>query len=263
MEPGTCDVWWARTAWMRPWHAEVLSDVERARRTVLWDERHRTQYTVVAALLRLVAAPLTGQAAEGVVVDRSCPSCGRHHGRPRLPGTGPDVSISHSGATVAVAVSTAGAVGVDVQQVADDSVHDLSPLVLAESEARHVVVAHDFFIYWTRKEALVKATGDGSRCRVRGGGHPARDASRPAQLPRTRRAHRTAPRPQPRPWVRRRPGGAQPSARRHPRAVRGAAADGRVTVSGRPSAPARPRRGCPRPRPGPGRPAPRPPSPGR
>jgi hypothetical protein len=95
------------------------------------------------------------------VVDRSCPSCGRHHGRPRLPGTGPDVSISHSGATVAVAVSTAGAVGVDVQQVADDSVHDLSPLVLAESEARHVVVARDFFIYWTRKEALVKATGDG------------------------------------------------------------------------------------------------------
>ena len=146
---------------MRPWHAEVLSDVERARRTVLWDERHRTQYTVAASLLRLVAAPLTGQAAEGVVVDRSCPSCGRHHGRPRLPGTGLGVSISHSGATVAVAVSTAGAVGVDVQQVADDSVHDLSPLVLAESEARHVVVARDFFIYWTRKEALVKATGDG------------------------------------------------------------------------------------------------------
>ena len=55
---------------MRPWHAEVLSDGERARRTVLWDERHRTQYTVAAALLRLVAAPLTGQAAEGVVVDR-------------------------------------------------------------------------------------------------------------------------------------------------------------------------------------------------
>jgi hypothetical protein len=40
---------------MRPWHAELLSDVERARRTVLWDERHRTQYTVAAALLRLVA----------------------------------------------------------------------------------------------------------------------------------------------------------------------------------------------------------------
>jgi 4'-phosphopantetheinyl transferase len=161
MEPGTCEVWWASTDWVRPWHAEVLSDHERARRTGLWDARHRAQFTVAAALLRLVAAPHTEGAAARVVVDRSCPRCGRHHGRPRLTGTGLHVSISHSGATVAVAVSRAGEVGVDVQQVDDDRVRELSPLVLAESEAGHVAAADDFFTYWTRKEALVKATGDG------------------------------------------------------------------------------------------------------
>jgi 4'-phosphopantetheinyl transferase len=161
MEPGTREVWWASITWMRPWHADVLSDGERARRAGLWDPGHRAQYTVAAALLRLVAAPLTERTAAGVVVDRSCPTCDRPHGRPRLPGTGLHVSISHSGATVAVAVSGAGAVGVDVQQVQDDSVDELSPLVLASSEAGHVEVARDFFTYWTRKEALVKATGDG------------------------------------------------------------------------------------------------------
>jgi 4'-phosphopantetheinyl transferase len=161
MEPGTCEVWWASATWMRPWHADVLSDEERARRGGLWDAGHRAQYTVAAALLRLVAAPLTTRPAARVVVDRSCPTCDRPHGRPRLPGTGLHVSISHSGATVAVAVSGAGAVGVDVQQVQADSVDELSPLVLADSEARHVAVARDFFTYWTRKEALVKATGDG------------------------------------------------------------------------------------------------------
>ena len=161
MEPGTCEVWWASTAWTRPWHVDVLSDAERARRSGLWDAGHRAQFTVAAALLRLVAAAHTTGEAARVVIDRSCPRCGRQHGRPRLTGSGLHVSISHSGATVAVAVSRAGEVGVDVQQVDDDPVHELSSLVLADSEARHVAVTRDFFTYWTRKEALVKATGDG------------------------------------------------------------------------------------------------------
>jgi hypothetical protein len=77
---------------MRPWHADVLSDGERARRTGLWDEGHPAQFTVAAALLRLVDAPLTAQSAAQVVVDRSCPTCRRHHGRPRLTGTGLHIS---------------------------------------------------------------------------------------------------------------------------------------------------------------------------
>ena len=105
-----------------------------------------------------MVAPLTAGSAAGVVVDRTCASCGR----PRLPGTGLHASISHSGAKVAVAVSNAGEVGVDVQQVEDGSVQELSPLVLADAEAGHIAVARDFFTYWTRKEALVKATGDGA-----------------------------------------------------------------------------------------------------
>jgi 4'-phosphopantetheinyl transferase len=161
MEPGTCEVWWASTDWARPWHADVLSDEERARRTRLWDGGQRAQFTVAAALLRLVAARHAGGAAERLEVDRSCPRCGRDHGRPRLTGTGLYVSISHSGGMVAVAVSRAGEVGVDVQQVEDKPVKELSPLVLAGSEAEQITVARDFFTYWTRKEALVKATGDG------------------------------------------------------------------------------------------------------
>jgi 4'-phosphopantetheinyl transferase len=75
VQPGTCDVWWASTDWVRPWHADLLSECERGRRAGLWEQGHRAQYTVAAALLRLVAAPLTGGSAAAVVVDRTCPSC--------------------------------------------------------------------------------------------------------------------------------------------------------------------------------------------
>jgi 4'-phosphopantetheinyl transferase len=197
---------------MRPWHADLLSDGERARRAGLWDAGQRAQFTVAAALLRLVAGPLTARAADRVVVDRSCPSCGRHHGRPRLPGTGLDVSISHSGATVAVAVSNAGAVGVDVQQVADDAVHELSTLVLAGSEAGHVVAARDFFTYWTRKEALVKATGDGVAVPLSEVVVTRPGRLQPCSATQAGRPGRAAPRPHPRSRLGRRPGGAQPPA---------------------------------------------------
>jgi 4'-phosphopantetheinyl transferase len=155
------EVWWGRPSAERPWHAELLDPAERERRSALRRAEDQARFTVAAALLRLAAGRRLGTPAGGLTVDRTCDDCGRPHGRPRLPGTGLAASISHSGDRVAVALSDTAAVGVDVEQVRPVGIEQLAGHVLGEQEAAATLA--EFFCYWTRKEAVVKATGDGLR----------------------------------------------------------------------------------------------------
>jgi 4'-phosphopantetheinyl transferase len=132
--------------------------VERARREALRRPADRDRFTVAAALLRLVAARWTGLAPERVPVERTCDRCGKPHGRPRIPGYDLHVSISHSGRRVAVATAPVP-VGVDVEEVRELSVAELSGYVLGPDEQADGLAG--FFRYWARKESAVKATGDG------------------------------------------------------------------------------------------------------
>jgi len=163
--PARCSVFVAHRRHLQERHCNLLDilETERCRRYRIAADRDR--FTLAAVLLRAVAGRTTGVEASAVVVDRTCDSCGDQHGRPRLPGTDLQVSISHSGDVVAVAITPAGPVGVDVEQI--ESGHsDLVTTVCTGSELRHVGTAADFYAYWTRKEAVLKATGEGLRRRM-------------------------------------------------------------------------------------------------
>lgn len=80
-----------------------------------------------------------------VTITRACRSCGSdRHGRPQavIATGGPDlhISLSRSGGMTLVAVSDAGAVGVDLEAIAGH---------------------HEDLTAWVRTESLVKATGHG------------------------------------------------------------------------------------------------------
>lgn len=158
-----CTVWWA--APVDPERAAalvgLLDDHERDRLAGLRRPPDRARYLAAHALVRLVLAG-DGAAAARLTFDRTC-RCGAPHGKPVLPG-GPGFSLSHSGELVGVAVRPAGAVGLDLEQVR--SVVDLAALathVYSPAElARDPAPTHAaFFRTWARKEALLKATGEG------------------------------------------------------------------------------------------------------
>ncbi|MBO2447993.1 4'-phosphopantetheinyl transferase superfamily protein [Actinomadura barringtoniae] len=160
MEPVA--VWWAALSDVRQAHAGLLNEVERGRRERYLREPDRHRFTLGAAITRIAVGAMRGLAPENVAIDRSCADCGEQHGRPVIAG-GPHVSVSHSGDRVAVAVSPYGPLGVDVE-AAGRATEGIAGHLLAQDERDAQPLTPDAMLaYWTRKEALVKATGDGLR----------------------------------------------------------------------------------------------------
>lgn len=184
LRPGECRVYWADPADEQPWHQRLLNDGERARRESLRRPEDRARQTVAAALLRLLAGGHLGENPAAVRVERACTTCAVPHGRPTVPG-GPDVSVSHSGDRIAVVLSLAGPVGVDVEQAQPQrDILGVARLALSEAElAASAPLDQDgFYTYWTRKESVLKATGDGLRVAM-----TKIEVSAPVQAPRLHR----------------------------------------------------------------------------
>jgi 4'-phosphopantetheinyl transferase len=171
LSEGTCQVWWAHGADVRAEHDDLLDDADLARRAALARPADRLRSTAAWAVTRLVLAAHLGRTPDGLRMDRTCAGCGGAHGKPRLvDADGVHFSVSHSADVVAVAVSRAGPVGVDIERVApwhDADLDEVAELTLAPVEravlARQPAAdrALAFTTYWTRKEAAVKAVGTG------------------------------------------------------------------------------------------------------
>jgi 4'-phosphopantetheinyl transferase len=160
--PVRCEVWLAGLAAYRSAQESLLDEVEldRLRRYPMAADRAR--FTVAAALVRLVAGRRLGVPPHQVDVDRACPQCDRAHGKPTLRAAGaPHISVSHSAELIALAVTDAAPVGVDVEAVVERDHAGLAATFTAVTET--VSGVGDFYTLWTRKEAVVKATGDGLR----------------------------------------------------------------------------------------------------
>ena len=113
----------------------LLDPLERQRVDRAAAEADRARFLLGAALLRSVAGSMLDLPAAAVTVDRTCSHCGRWHGRPTLPGTALDMSVSHSGAVVTVAALPGGGrVGVDVERTGDRPVPEVVAWTIAEAK---------------------------------------------------------------------------------------------------------------------------------
>lgn len=146
----------------------VLSDKERARLDALVSASARRRYVTAHALLRFVVADRSGVAPRRVAVRQRCETCGGlDHGRPEVEGL--YVSLATAESLVVVATSEQVPLGVDVEpaRAARFSGFDEVALSPAEVAALAALPADERAAarvrWWTRKEALLKATGTGLR----------------------------------------------------------------------------------------------------
>jgi 4'-phosphopantetheinyl transferase len=181
VEKAVCDIRIAHLTMLGPHHVQWLDNVELARRAEFVRDADRDRFTLGAVLLRVAIAAHAAAVPASIVIDRTCDQCRRPHGRPRPTVHGLEASVSHSGDLVAVALSEAGPVGVDVERVVDLDHTEFLARVCRPSETLEVRSQRDFYVLWTRKEAVLKASGLGLRVPMN-----SVELSSPTEMPRLR-----------------------------------------------------------------------------
>lgn len=143
---------------------QVLSQEEQRFAQMMHNEVLKKQYITVRIGLRQILALYLNKTCDAITIVKT------EYGKPYLidyPNC--HFNISHSGDFLLIAISQLGAVGIDIEQIKSYS-RDFSALVakcFATSEqhywhnlADNEKVA-EFYRFWTRKEAFVKAVGRG------------------------------------------------------------------------------------------------------
>ena len=141
----------------------MLDDAERARAEGFADVRGRHVFTIAHGALRILAARELNVRPEALTWSSG------PYGKPELAGPQATLhtNLSHSAELIAVAISTSRPVGVDVQELMPGlDTAGLAARFFPPDEAGYVAAGPDasaradrFAHLWTRKEAVVKASG--------------------------------------------------------------------------------------------------------
>ncbi|MEU9594704.1 4'-phosphopantetheinyl transferase superfamily protein [Streptomyces sp. NPDC048193] len=153
-----------------PLDGSLLDEEERRRAATLRRPAERALYVAAHTALRRVLGAHLGTPAASVQLTRlPCPGCGGPHGRPGVAGPAGSAvhfSLSRSGGLALVALASRP-VGVDIERLpgrrlAEDAARSLHPDERAElARLPPGALPGAFARCWTRKEAYLKATGEG------------------------------------------------------------------------------------------------------
>ena len=138
----------------------AVDEQERASRFRV--ERGADRYTVGRGALRTILARYTGTPPEALVFRYN------QFGKPELEASGFCFNLSHSHELALAAVARGRAVGVDIERIREQVLSDrIAERFFAPAEARVLAALppeqqpQAFFHCWTRKEAWIKARGEG------------------------------------------------------------------------------------------------------
>ncbi len=142
--------------------APILSADERRRAERFHFEHDRQRFIVARGLLRTILSNYLGMPASRLQFDYG------HYGKPAIKDTSVRFNLSHSKSLALYAITRDREVGIDVEFIRpmNDAVQIAHRYFSAcENAMFQALCATEkpagFFYYWTRKEAYLKAVGDG------------------------------------------------------------------------------------------------------
>jgi 4'-phosphopantetheinyl transferase len=147
----------------------ALDESERVRCSRYRQPADRARFAVGRLLARGAISAELGCAPRDIHIALRCEVCGGDHGKPRVAGADAvALSIAHAHERVVVVVARDCEVGVDVERIGPiEELAERDTGVLHDEELAALEAtapperAAAFLRYWTRKEALLKATGEG------------------------------------------------------------------------------------------------------
>jgi 4'-phosphopantetheinyl transferase len=140
----------------------LLSADELARADKFRVARGAERYIVGRSALRTLLGQYTGVPPEALVFAYN------EFGKPELPGSDVCFNLSHSHGMALAAFARGRAIGVDIERIREEVIHErIADRFFSPAEARALASlpprqqAEAFFNCWTRKEAWIKARGEG------------------------------------------------------------------------------------------------------
>lgn len=170
LPPGRIHLWHASPtllAFDKADAAALLSPDEQARLERFRFVNDKNNFLFCRGMLRMLLASYLGDSPAELVFAYSA------HGKPSLAGPSMDLkfNMSHSNGDVLIAACLRWEIGVDIEQVRYDlNVREIAQRFFSTAEnetirTMPVTSCYDtFFACWTRKEAFVKARGEGLSC---------------------------------------------------------------------------------------------------
>ncbi len=143
----------------------ALSGDEQARAARFWHDADAQRFVIGRGVLRTLLARYADSSAAHLRFGYG------KRGKPFLdspPGVGLEFNVAHAGTWVLLAVTRAGTLGVDVEQIRPESFDaDIATAIMTDEERRWLQSlppadrGEALLRCWTLKEAYVKATGEG------------------------------------------------------------------------------------------------------
>lgn len=164
IEEGAVYIYWSYFSSFDEVHTTLLEKIDKTEK-----ERYqrfsnipaRDKFLVSRALLRLILSQITNESAEDIVFSYG------PHGKPFIKDSKFYFNVSHSAKVIVIAISRS-CVGVDTEFVERKvNYNQIMSKFFNESEIKDwenckgATPLQSFLLGWTRKEAVLKATGDG------------------------------------------------------------------------------------------------------